>query len=79
MGGLFGLAEQNAVGAGFGGEGGTERGGIGDLGDGDAAGLLGALEGDAPPAFGSFGCGEGEVLFGAAGEDGREAGDAELS
>jgi hypothetical protein len=40
--------------------------------------LLGGFEGDAAPAFGAFGGGEGEMLFGAAGEDGRDAGDAEF-
>ena len=48
---------------------------VGDVG---AAGLLGGFEGDAAPAFGAFGSGEGEMLLGAAGEDGRDAGDAEF-
>ncbi len=37
-----------------------------------AAGLLGGFEGDAAPAFGTFGRGEGEMFFRAAGEDGRD-------
>lgn len=40
--------------------------------------MLGGFERDAAPAFGTFvGC-EGEVLFGAAGEDGGDGGDAEF-
>ena len=76
--GLLGFAEEDAEGCGFGGEGGREGDGVGDFGDVGAAGLLGGFEGDAAPAFGAFGGGEGEVLFGAAGEDGRDAGDAEF-
>ena len=53
-------------------------GGIGDFGDVGAAGLLGGFEGDAAPAFDTLGGGEGEVLLRAAGEDGRDAGDAEF-
>ena len=75
---LFGFAEQDAGGALFLFEGGFEGDGVGDLGDGGAAGLLGGFEGDAAPAFGAFGGGEGEVFFGAAGEDGGDACDAEL-
>ena len=76
--GLFGFAEEDAEGRGFGLRGRGERGGIGDFGNVGAAGLLGGLEGDAAPAFDAFGGGEGEVLLGAAGEDGRDAGDAEF-
>ena len=72
------FAEEDAEGCGFAGECGGERGGIGDFGDVGAAGLLGGFEGDAAPAFGSLGGGEGEVLLGAAGEDGRDAGDAQF-
>jgi len=75
---LFSLAEEDAAGGGLAGESGGEWGGIGDFGDIGAAGLLGGLECDATPAFGTFGGGEGEVLFRAAGEDGRDAGDAEF-
>jgi hypothetical protein len=77
-GGLFGLAEEDAGGAFLLFEGGLEGGGIGDLGDVGAAGLLGGFEGDATPAFDAFGGGLGEVFFGAAGEDGGDAGDAEF-
>jgi len=52
--------------------------GVGYLGDVGAAGLLGGFEGDATPAFGSLERSLGEVFFGAAGEDGRDAGDAEF-
>ena len=76
--GLFGFAEQDAEGRGFGGDGGGERRGIGDFGDVGAAGLLGGFERDTSPAFDAFGGGEGEVLLRAAGEDGRDAGDAEF-
>ncbi len=76
--GLFGFAEEDAEGGGVGGERGVEWGGVGDLGDVGAAGLLGGFEGDAAPAVGSFGGGEGEVFFGAAGEDGSDAGDAQF-
>ncbi len=55
-----------------------EGDGVGDLGDVGAAGLLGGFEGDAAPAFGALEGGLGEVLFGAAGEDGGDAGDAEF-
>ena len=51
---------------------GFEWDGVGDFGDGGAAGLLGGFEGDAAPAFGAFGGGEGEVFFGSAGEDGGD-------
>ncbi len=59
-------------------EGLLEGSGVGDLGDGGAAGLLGGFEGDAAPAVDTFGGGLGEVFFGAAGEDGGDAGDAEF-
>jgi hypothetical protein len=75
---LFGFAEEDAGGGFFLFEGLLEGGGIGDLGDGGAAGLLGGFEGDAAPAFGALeGC-LGQVFFGAAGEDGGDAGDAEF-
>lgn len=76
---LFDLAQEDARGSGLGGEGGMQGGGIGDRRDGGAAGLLGGFEGDASPAICAFGGGEGEVLFRAAGEDGGDAIDAELS
>jgi len=76
--GLLGFAEEDAEGCGLAGECGGERGGVEDFGDVGAAGLLGGLEGDAAPAFSPLGGGEGEVLLGAAGEDGRDAGDAEF-
>ena len=59
-------------------EGLLERDGVGDLGDGGAAGLLGGFEGYAAPALGSLGGGLGEVLLGTAAEDGGDAGDAQL-
>ena len=74
--GLLGFAEEDAGGGGFFGEGLLEGDGVGDVGDVGAAGLLGGFEGDAAPAFGTLECGLGEVLFGAAGEDGSDAGDA---
>ena len=77
-GGLFGLAQEDS-GRGFLlFEGGFELSGVGDFGDVGAAGLLGGFEGDAAPAFYTFRGGLGEVLFGAAGEDGGDASDAEL-
>jgi hypothetical protein len=51
---------------------------VGDFRYVGAAGLLGGFEDDATPAFGSFeGC-VAEMLFGAAGEDGSDATDAEF-
>jgi hypothetical protein len=76
--GLLGLAEEDAEGGGLAGESGGEWGGVKDFGDVGAAGLLGGLECDATPAVGSFWRGEGEVFLGAAGEDGRNAGDTEF-
>ncbi len=76
--GLLGFAEEDARGRGLAGEGGGEWGGREDFGDVGAAGLLGAFERDATPAFGALGSGEGEVLLGAAGEDGSDARDAEF-
>ena len=76
--GLFRLGEEDAGGAGFLFEGGLQRGGVGDLGDGRAAGLLGGLKGDATPSLGSFGSGLNEVFVGSAGGDGGDAGDAEF-
>ncbi len=55
-----------------------ERAGVGDFGDVGAAGLLAGFKGDTAPAFGTFCGGLGEVLFGAAGDDGRDARDAEF-
>ena len=75
---MLGFAEEDAGGAGFAVEGGFELDGVGDLGDVGAAGLLGSFEGDAAPALGSLWSGEGEVFFGAAGEDGGDAGYAEF-
>ena len=75
---MLGFAEEDAGGAGFAVEGGFELDGVGDLGDVGAAGLLGGFEGDATPALGSLWRGEGEVFFGAAGEDGGDAGYAEF-
>ena len=72
--GLLGFGEEDAGGAIFLIEGEFEGGGVGDLGDVGAAGLLCGFEGDAAPAFDPFGGGEGEVLLGAAGEDGGDAG-----
>ena len=40
--------------------------------------MLGGFERDAAPAIDSLGGGEGEVFFGAAGEDGGDAIDAKL-
>jgi len=75
---LFGFAEKDAKGGGFAGEGGGKWGGVGDFGDVGTAGLLGGFEGDTSPAgYPLFG-GEGEVFFRAAGEDGGDAGHAEL-
>jgi hypothetical protein len=76
--GLLGLGEKDAGGGFFLVEGGFEGGGVGDFGDIGAAGLLGGFVGDAAPAVYALGGGEGEVLFGAAGEDGGDAGYAEL-
>ena len=59
-------------------EGWLEGCGVDDFGYVGAAGLLGGFEGDAAPAFGSFEGSVGEVFFGAAGEDGGDAGDAQL-
>ena len=78
-GGLFGFAEEDAGRALLLFQGLLERGWVGDLGDGGAAGLLGGFEGYAAPAFDAFGGCLAEVLFGAAGEDGSDAGDAEFS
>ncbi len=77
-GGLLGFAEEDA-----GGRVSCSRAGLRAVGSAisgmvGAAGLLGGFEGDAAPAFYSLGGGLGEVLFGAAGEDGGDAGDAEL-
>ena len=66
------------MGGGFALEGGGEWGGVEDLGDVGAAGLLGGFQGDASPAGYSIFRGEGEVFLGAAGEDGGDTGDAEL-
>lgn len=77
-GGLLGFAEENAGGALFLFEGLFEGDGVGDLGDGGAAGLLGGFKGNAAPALDAFGGGLGEVLFCAAGEDGGDAGYAQL-
>ena len=76
--GLLDLAEEDARGGGLGGEGCLQGGGVGDVRDGGATGLLGGLEGDASPAVDTFDRGEGEVLFGAPGEDGDDAVDAEF-
>ena len=73
---MFGFAEEDAGGEFSLFEGRLEGDGVGDFGDVGAAGLLGGFEGDAAPAFGSLEGGLGEVLFGAAGEDGCDAGDA---
>ena len=51
---------------------------VGDRWHGGAAGLLAGLVSDATPAFDPFDGGLGEVLFGAAGKDGRDGGDAEF-
>ncbi len=75
-GGLFGFAEEDAGGRCFLFEGWLEGEGVGDFGDVGAAGLLGGFEGDAAPAVGTLEGGLGEMFFGAAGEDGRDAGDA---
>ena len=75
---LLGFAEEDAGFGGFGFEGELELGGVGDLGNGGAAGLLGGFVGDAAPAFYAFGGGEGEMFFGASGEDGGDPGDAEF-
>ena len=63
---------------GFASEGGGEWSGIEDMGGVAAAGLLGGFQCDATPSGDSLGGGEGEVLLGALGEDGRDAGDAEF-
>lgn len=75
---LLRFAEEDAYWGGLGGEGGGERGGIGDLGNIGAAGLFCGFERDAAPAIYSFGGRLREVLFRAAGEDGRDADYAEL-
>ncbi len=75
-GGLFGFAEEDAGWGFFLFERWFEGCGVGDLGDVGAAGLLGGFEGDAAPAVYTFRGGLGEVFFGAAGEDGSDAGDA---
>ena len=75
---MFGFGEEDAGGAFFLFQGLLEWCGVGDLGDGGAAGLLGGFAGDATPAFGSLERGLGEMLFGSAGEDGGDAGDAEF-
>jgi len=75
-GGLFGFAEEDAGRALLFFEGDFELGGVGDLGDGGATGLLGGFEGYAAPAFSALGGGLGEVLFGSAGEDGSDLRDA---
>lgn len=76
--GLLGFAEKDADGGVFTGEGGGEWGGVGDFWDVGAAGLLGGFESDATPAVYSLRGGEGEMLFGAPGDDGRDARDSEL-
>ncbi len=76
--GLLGFAEEDAEGGLLLLESQLERSWVGDLGDGGAAGLLGGFVGDAAPAFDALGGGLGQVLFGAAGEDWRDAGDAEF-
>ena len=76
--GLLGFAEEDARGRRFAAECGGELGGVENIGDVGAAGLLGGFEGDATPAFSPLRGGEGEVLLGAAGEDGCDAGDAQL-
>jgi hypothetical protein len=75
---LFGLAQEDAGRGFFLFEGLLEWERVGDVGNVGAAGLLGGFEGDATPAFGSLEGGVAEMLFGAAGEDGGDAGDAEL-
>ena len=77
-GGLLGFAEQDARGGVFLFEGWLQGGGVGDFRDIGAAGLLGGFQSDAAPAFGALEGGLGEVFFGAAGEDGCDAGDAKL-
>ena len=76
--GLLGFAEEDAEACGFASERGGEYGRVGDLGDVGAAGLLGGFESDASPAGYSLLGSEGEMLFRATGEDGRDAGDAEF-
>ncbi len=75
-GALFGLAEENAGRRFFLLKSLLKGDGVGDLGDVGAAGLLGGFEGDAAPAVYALCGGLGEVLFGAAGEDGSDPGDA---
>ncbi len=77
-GGLFGLGEKDEGGAGLLFEGEFEGDGVVDVGDVGAAGLFCCFESDAAPAFDSLGGGQGEVLLGAASEDGGDTGDAEL-
>jgi len=77
-GGLIEFAKEDAGGGGLGGEDGFEGGGVSDLRDGGSARLFRGFKGDATPAFGSFAGGLREVFFGAAGEDGGDAVDAEL-
>ena len=77
-GGLFGFAEEDEGGALLLFEGLLQGEGVGDLGDRGAARLLGGFEGYAAPAFDAFGGGLGQVFFGAAGEDGSDAGYAKF-
>jgi len=75
---LFGFGEEKFCGCGDESQCGGERLWVVDGGDVGAAGLLGGLECDATPAVYTFGSGEGEMLFGAASEDGRDARGTEL-
>ena len=75
---LLGFAEEDAGGSGLAFEGELKGGRGGDLWDVGAAGLLGGFEGDAAPALDALLGGLGEVLLGAAGENGGDAGDAEF-
>lgn len=74
--GLFGFTEEDAGGAFFLLEGGLEWSGVGYFGDIGAAGLFRGLEGYAAPAFYALDGSLGEMFFGAACEDGCDAGDA---
>ena len=78
-GGLFGFAEEDTCRGVFLFEGLLEGDGVGDLGDVGAARLLGGFEGYTAPAFGTLESGLGQVFFGSAGEDWRDACDAEFS
>ena len=76
---MFGFAEEDAGGGFFLFESLLEGDGVGDVGNVGAAGLLGGFKSDATPALDAFGGGLSEVLFGAAGEDGCDAGDPQFS